>query len=545
MPPATTDRPTKVLVVDDDPFVRATTGTMLRSRGFEILQAGDGRQGLDAFLAHDPDLVLVDLKMPVMDGLELLSRVAEASPRTPVLVISGEGGLDEAVEALRRGAWDYLVKPIVSATVLHHAVDKALERAALLRENEDYRENLERQVEQRTLELQKANRELEHQFLKQQKLAVIGTLAGGMAHDFNNILSSIVFSTELIREAAVGGDAPDQEDLERILRVCQRGTSLIRSVLHFTGRMHEEFSQFPIRETMVETLEIIRGTAPSHIDIQVSLGRNLGSLFGDPVHLQQILMNLTTNAVHALAGTPGPRIEITAESEPGAASDLLVTDPDSWLTVVTVSDNGPGIAEEDMPRLCEPFFTTKAPGEGTGLGLFVTQKIVKSLRGKLLFSRNGHGGTTVRVCLPTIPSQDAGTAGEGEAPLVRGYGERILVIEADPEVRAAVGSCLSRLDYRVLPAESLDRGLEILRENPAGLDLVLAEDGPAGRLEELVAAVERVNPGIRILLITASPTPRPALGSGSVCRTVSKPLDMPALGLALRHCLRPADRNFE
>ncbi len=544
MPLAPTDRPTKVLVVDDDPFVRATTGTMLRSRGFEILQAGDGRQGLDAFLAHDPDLVLVDLKMPVMDGLELLSRVSEGSPQTPVLVISGEGGLDEAVEALRRGAWDYLVKPIVSATVLHHAVDKALERAALLRENEDYRENLERQVEQRTLELQKANRELEHQFLKQQKLGIIGTLAGGMAHDFNNILSSIVFSTELIREAAAGGDAPDQEDLERILRVCQRGTSLIRSVLHFTGRMHEEFSQFPIRETMVETLEIIRGTAPSHIDIQVSLGRNLGSLFGDPVHLQQILMNLTNNAVHALADTPCPRIEITVESVPGATSDLLVTDPDNWLTVITVADNGPGIADEYLPRLCEPFFTTKAPGEGTGLGLFVTQKVVKSLRGKLLFSRNEHGGTTVRVCLPAIPSQDPETGRDDETPLVRGFGERILVIEADPEVRAAIRSCLTRLDYRVLPAESLDRGLEILRDNPTGLDLVLAEDGPASRLEELVAAVERVNPAIRILLTTASPTPHPAPGGGSVCRIVSKPLDMPSLGLALRHCLRLGDRKI-
>jgi signal transduction histidine kinase len=541
MPPTPPDRPTKVLVVDDDPFVRATTGTILRSRGFEILQAGDGREGLDAFLTHDPDLLLVDLKMPVMGGLELLSRVSEASPRTPVLVISGEGGLDEAVEALRRGAWDYLVKPIVSATVLLHAVDKALERAALLRENEDYRENLERQVEQRTLELQKANRELEHQFLKQQKLGIIGTLAGGMAHDFNNILSSIVFSTELIREAAANDDAPDQEDLERILRVCQRGTSLIRSVLHFTGRMHEEFSQFPLYETMVETLEIIRGTAPSHIDIQTRLGRNLGGLFGDPVHLQQILMNLTTNAVHALAGIPFPRIGITAESAPGASSDLLVTDPDSWLTVITVTDNGPGIAEDDLPRLCEPFFTTKAPGEGTGLGLFVTQKIVKSLRGKLLFSRNEHGGTTVRVCLPAIPSQIAETGRDNEAPLVRGYGERILVIEADSEVRAAIHACLARLDYRVLPAESLDRGLEILRENPAGLDLILAEDAPTARVDELIAAVERVNPDIRILLTTASPIPRPTPGDGSVCRIVSKPLDMPSLGLALRHCLRLGD----
>ncbi|MBU4524871.1 MAG: response regulator [Desulfomicrobium sp.] len=398
-------RPTTVLVVDDDPFIRATTRASLRTRGFTILEAGNGQEGLDMFQAHGPDLLIVDLKMPVMDGLELLARLSGVMPRTPVLVVSGEGGLDEAVEALRLGAWDYLVKPIVSPTVLLHAVDKALERAALIRENEDYKLNLERQVSQRTLELEKANRELEHQFLKQQKLGVIGTLAGGMAHDFNNILSSIVFSTELIRGAVDAGEAPEQEDLDRILRVCQRGTSLIRSVLHFTGKMHEEFTNFSVRDTMIETLDIIRGTTNTRIEIRTTLDHSLGTLFGDPVHLQQILMNLTNNAIHALAGTEEPRIEIAATVYHDLHPELMLTDPQSMLVVISVNDNGPGVPEEHLPRLCEPFFTTKTQDEGTGLGLFVTQKIVKTLRGKLLFSRNEEGGTTVRVCLPVTRVQ--------------------------------------------------------------------------------------------------------------------------------------------
>jgi signal transduction histidine kinase len=400
MPASRPKSPATVLVVDDDPFIRATTGASLRTRGFTILQAGNGQEGLDLFLAHGPDLLIVDLKMPVMDGLELLSRLSGVTPRTPVLVVSGEGGLDEAVEALRLGAWDYLVKPIVSPTVLLHAVDKALERAALIRENEDYKLNLERQVKERTLELEKANRELEHQFLKQQKLGVIGTLAGGMAHDFNNILSSIVFSTELIRGAVDVGETPEQEDLERILRVCQRGTSLIRSVLHFTGKMHEEFTHFSVRDTMLETLDIIRGTTNQRIEIRTRLDHSLGTLFGDPVHLQQILMNLTNNAIHALAETEEPRIEIAATVYHDLHPELMLTDPASMLVVLSVNDNGPGVPEEDLPRLCEPFFTTKPRDEGTGLGLFVTQKIVKTLRGKLLFSRNEEGGTTVRICLP-------------------------------------------------------------------------------------------------------------------------------------------------
>lgn len=221
-----------------------------------------------------------------------------------------------------------------------------------------------------------------------------------MAHDFNNILSSIVFSTELIRSAVDTGEAPEQEDLDRILRVCHRGTSLIRSVLHFTGKMHEEFIHFSLRDTMIETLDIIRGTTNPRIEIRTRLDNNLGTLFGDPVHLQQILMNLTNNAIHALAETENPCIEI-AGTVHHDHPELMLTDPESMLVVVSVSDNGPGVPEEHLPRLCEPFFTTKRQDEGTGLGLFVTQKIVKTLRGKLLFSRNENGGTAVRVCLPS------------------------------------------------------------------------------------------------------------------------------------------------
>jgi signal transduction histidine kinase len=536
MPASQPKNPATVLVVDDDPFIRATTGTILRSRGFKILQAGNGLEGLDMFRVHSPDLLIVDLKMPVMNGLELLSRLSDATPRTPVLVISGAGGLDEAIDALRLGAWDYLVKPIVAPTVLH-AVDKALERAALIRENEDYKLNLERQVQQRTLELQKANRELEHQFLKQQKLGIIGTLAGGMAHDFNNILSSIVFSTELIRDAIAARETPEQEDLDRILRVCQRGTSLIRSVLHFTGKMHEEFSLFSIRDTMTETLDIIRGTTPSRIEIEAQLEQNLGALFGDPVHLQQILMNLTNNAVHALADTPHPRIKITAHVHQEPDSRLLITDPESMLVVITVADNGVGVPEDNLPRLCEPFFTTKSRDEGTGLGLFVTQKIVKTLRGKLVFSGNAEGGTSVQVCLPASARLLPDCTECLTVPEIRGCAERILVIESDPEVRASICSCLAKLGYQTWQADNLDRGREMILKDPARMDLILAEESPASQLDELCATIQRFNPRIRILLTSVSPLHNLAPSHQAVCQVILKPIDMLSLGQALRRCL--------
>ncbi len=536
MPPDQPRSKATVLVVDDDPFIRATTRTALASRGHTVLEAGDGQAGLDMFQAHAPDLLIVDLKMPVMNGLELLSRLPSfITPRTPILVISGEGGLDEAIEALRLGAWDYLVKPIASVSVLFHAVDKALERAALIRENEEHKLHLESQVRERTLELERANRELELQFLKQQKLGIIGTLAGGMAHDFNNILSSIVFSTELVRGANASGEAPDQEDLERILRVCQRGTSLIKSVLHFTGKMHEEFVRFPIRETLLETLDIIRGTTPSRIKIHSNLDQNLGTLFGDPVHLQQILMNLATNSTHALAQTPSPRITITARAHPEPIPELLLTDPDSTLVVISVTDNGTGVAEADLPRLCEPFFTTKPSGQGTGLGLFVTQKIVKSLRGRLLFSPAEGGGTTVRICLPAGHQVGSHCIACLAVPEIIGQGERILVAESDAEVRVPICACLERLRYQVSSAANLSQAQAIL-ETSSRFDLVLTEEGGPGELEELCMSLKRVSPEACVLLLSA--TPVSPSRSAAACQTISKPVDMVSLGRALRHCLK-------
>jgi signal transduction histidine kinase len=534
-----------ILVVDDDPFIRATTGVYLRSRGFSVLEAENGRRGLEMFYAHGPDLLLVDLKMPVMDGLELLANLSGALMRTPVLVFSGEGGLDEAVEALRRGAWDYLVKPIPSLSVLDHAVNKALERAALIRENENYRLNLEQQVLSRTEELRKANRELEIQFHKQQKLGIIGTLAGGMAHDFNNILSAITFSNELIREAAQAGDPPDQEDMDRISRVCQRGASLIRSILHFTGKMHEEFVLFPLSSTLRETLNIIKGTTPSRIEIAADIADNLGLLFGDPAHVQQIVMNLVANAIHAMRDRAAPCLRITARLCPEDQRGMMVPPSGMDLVLLTVADNGEGVEDvEDVARLCDPFFTTKPPDEGTGLGLFVTKKFVKSLKGNLRIESTPGAGTTISVFLPATPGLDLVWEDSPYCPLPHGLAERILVIESHPEVRASICSLLARLGFQSCAAPNFEHGLGMILASSQRYDLVLAEDASPDELNSLCAAITHSSSSTRIALITNQTRAEMRRLYPSVCVTIPKPIDLTTLAQTLESCLRRAIREI-
>ena len=174
-------RPARILTIDDDVNVRSNLVAYLEDSGFDVIEAENGRRGLEVFAEKSPDLVLVDLRMPVMGGMEVLERLREDAPEVPVIVVSGVGVLEEAVEALSHGAWDYVTKPVTDMRVLEHAVNKALERARLLEERKRYREHLEQEVQERTRELRETNERLvEYQALLQEKNQFLEALVEGM-----------------------------------------------------------------------------------------------------------------------------------------------------------------------------------------------------------------------------------------------------------------------------------------------------------------------------------------------------------------------------
>jgi len=150
----------KILTIDDEFLIRETISDYLEDKGYDVIQAENGKHGVAVFRSEKPDLILVDLRMPEMDGLDVLSIICKESPQTPIIMVSGTGILQDAVEAIRRGAWDYVSKPIQDMAVLDHAVNRSLERAQLLRENEIYKKHLEELVSQRTTELEKSNAQL-------------------------------------------------------------------------------------------------------------------------------------------------------------------------------------------------------------------------------------------------------------------------------------------------------------------------------------------------------------------------------------------------
>ena len=202
-----------ILVVDDEEPIRQTVGFYLEDNDYNVLGAENGRVALEIFQQKKPDLVLVDLRMPEMDGLDVLSQITKQSPDTPVIVISGTGIIADVVEALHLGAWDYLVKPIEDMSVLLHAVHKALERTRLIRENREYSQQLEEKVRIRTAQLEAANRELQETQL--QIIRKLGKAAEYKDNETGRHVIRVSLYSDILAQAL--GLPPETVDL---LRIC-------------------------------------------------------------------------------------------------------------------------------------------------------------------------------------------------------------------------------------------------------------------------------------------------------------------------------------
>lgn len=251
----TDQRPT-LLTVEDDPIVRKAIASYMEEQGFSVFEAADGEKGQLAFHEHRPDIVLTDLRLPRMDGLELLNVIHELSPDTPVIIVSGMGTRDDAIKALQIGAWDYITKPISDMAMVEHAVFRALERGALIQENRLYQKHLEEEIEKRTNELHQA-----------QKREAVGVLAGGIAHDFNNILSAILGYTK-VSQMNIKGKAELkeseirilQENLDQIKTASLRAKELIAQI--FTFSRDSKISPLPVCDNAENEAEAVAGTLP-------------------------------------------------------------------------------------------------------------------------------------------------------------------------------------------------------------------------------------------------------------------------------------------
>jgi PAS domain S-box-containing protein len=339
---------------------------------------------------------------------------------------------------------------------------------------------------------------LESQLLQAQKMEAIGSLAGGIAHDFNNILSAIIGYTEL---SLLSEGAP-VDYLQEALKAANRAKDLVKQILSFSRQTDEE--RIPVQVGMVvkEVAKFLRASIPATIDIHCHTDEDAGSVLANSVELHQILMNLCTNAVHAIgseAGSVGIRVrraEITA-GQRHAFPDL---EPGCYVEL-SVEDSGQGIRSEIMERIFDPYFTTKEKGVGTGLGLAVVHGIVKKSNGTIRVASRLGQGSVFSIYLPQIELRSVASPAPS-APLQGGSG-RILFVD-DERMIADIGErILRRLGYEVVSRTSPAAALEVFKAEPRAFDLVISDQTMPGLTGDALAGeLMRINPEIPVILCT-------------------------------------------
>jgi PAS domain S-box-containing protein len=390
-------------------------------------------------------------------------------------------------------------------------VANAIERSYLLREAEKRGKVLETSVEERTDELARAYERLEMEMAERakvedqlrhsQKMEAVGTLAGGIAHDFNNILAAIIGFAEMIEED-LPSESPSIRHAQKILSAAFRGRDLVKQILAFSRKA--EYGRQPVSVSSVigETVELLRASLPSTIEIISDITAASDTIIGSPVEIQQVLMNLATNAALSMRETGGILHVSLTDSVFVPDSAVLEMDALSqdYLELI-VADTGSGMSAEEMKRIFEPFYTTRAVGEGTGMGLSVVYGIVKSLHGGISVESEPGVGSSFRVFFPKVTTDVRSRALRHQEGA--GGAGQILFVD-DEELLAEWGQAmLERMGYDVTALTDSMEALDVFLASPSQFDLVITDQTMPG-ITGLNLAQEflRVRPDIPVILCT-------------------------------------------
>ena len=373
-------------------------------------------------------------------------------------------------------------------TSIGHQVGTAIENASLYRDLE--------------VTIKELN-EMQDKLRQSQKMEAIGTLAGGIAHDFNNILSPIMIHTEMAMMALPSG-SPLQQNMKGIYKAGQRATDLVKQILTFARRQEKELIPLSVSRILKEVIKLLRSSIPTTVDIQYDIISEQDTVLSDPTQMNQIIMNLCTNAAHAMEENGGTlEVILNNENLDTESADAFPDLEPGRYVKLTVKDTGQGIDPQLMDKIFEPYFTTKDVGNGTGMGLALVHGIVKSHGGAVTVYSEVGKGTSFHVYLPLVEEDtDILETAKDSVQLPTGT-ERILFVDDEKAAVDVMQSMLEKLGYKVTARTSSIEALEAFRNKPQEFDLVITDmTMPNMTGKDLAKELMTIRPDIPIILCT-------------------------------------------
>ncbi|MFC1821875.1 ATP-binding protein [Thermodesulfobacteriota bacterium] len=367
----------RLLLVDDEENFRRAIARRLSKRGMAPQQGGSGEECLNILEKQPMDVIVLDVKMPGMSGLETLRHIKGKHEKSEVILLTGYANTEDGVEGIKLGAFDYLSKPVE----LEHLAEKIRQAyQKILREEEKKRE-----VEFRA--------RMEQRMVAAERLASLGTLAAGVAHEINNplaIMNDAVGWLKLLLQKEEFTDMHLKQQLEKgfekIEKSVERAKKITHQLLGFVRKGDSGISNVNLKQLAEESIELIHKEAKhKEIDFNIKAQGSVQTIRSDPYQLRQVFINLLTNAVHATG--PKGKVSVTIE---GLGDNVGLK----------IQDSGEGILKENLEKIFEPFFSTKSSGVGTGLGLFVTRGIIEKLGATIEVESELGKGTCFRIQLP-------------------------------------------------------------------------------------------------------------------------------------------------
>lgn len=379
----------RILVVDDDARNRRLLEAMLTPAGYEVVEADSGHVALEIVRRRPPDLVLLDVMMPGIDGIETCRRIRHELEQKllPIVFVTALGERESRIRGKAAGADDFLIKPIDDTELLVR-VKNLLDAKAYLDQRERHRELLERELERRSAML-----------LHAERLASLGTLAGGVGHELNNLTAVFVSTLHFTKENAARGLPPDPEDLAQLERVADHLKLQAQNLLSLgrPGPSHAE--RVDVRDVVRATVAMLRAVGRTkHVAVEIELPDRPVEVTVNRARIEQVLVNLILNAADAMAEARSRSPRVVVGVRPADARGRVTC----W-----VEDNGPGIAADRLEAIFEPYVTTKPPDRGTGLGLPVVKQIVESYGGRITVKSVVGAGATFSFDLPDAAAREA------------------------------------------------------------------------------------------------------------------------------------------